>query len=307
MAKILVTGGAGFIGSHLVKRLLREGHDICVIDNLTTGDKHLLPPSVLFYEADITSPHINEPFKAFGPEVLIHLAAQTQVSVSQENPKADATVNIIGTLNLLNACVKGNVRHVIFASSAAVYGDVQTLPVTEETPASPLSAYGLSKLTAERYIELYAQLYGFVYTTLRFANVYGPKQSASTEAGVVTIFLHQLLNGQSPVIYGDGEQTRDFVYVEDVVQAIIDVLNTPQSGLFHVSSGEEVSVNALLRELCGILELPFNPIYQPERPGDIARSCLSNHKIKQAFHWTPRYSLKEGLQEMIMIEYNQKR
>ena len=299
MKKVLVTGGAGFIGSHVTEELLKAGYKVAVVDHLGSGKRSNLPDDVLFYKRDVVSPALKTVFEDFQPHVVIHLAAQSNVSDSVRNPRHDAQNNIMGTLQVLENCRDCRVERMIYSSSAAVYGQVQQLPITEDTPPAPLSPYGISKWTGEQYVKLYGDLYGISSLILRFANVYGPRQNMDTEAGVISVFTEDLLKGKCPIIYGDGHQTRDFIYVRDVARAILKSVNSEQTGLYHVSSGKEVSIKDVL-DLLGLLtERHVFPIYQPEKPGDIYKSCLSNARIKEDFDWFPSTSLEKGLAETI--------
>jgi UDP-glucose 4-epimerase len=291
----------------VVERLLVEGHEVSVLDNLSTGKRKRLPAQVKLFEMDILSPDLDQFFSDIRPEVIIHLAAQTDVNRSVENPYDDAKVNILGTVRLLQTGIKYGLRHFIFASSAAVYGDAREVPVQESAPLEPLSPYGLSKMTAESYLRLFSIRHDVVYTIFRLANVYGPGQEASPESGVITIFLENILNGVSPVVYGDGSQTRDFVYVRDVADGFRLAVQHPVQGVFHLSTGVETSINRLLDMLQELSGHSIQPVYRPARPGDIQRSALANDKARQILRWQPKYSIKVGLQEMLEISYNQTR
>lgn len=307
MTQVLVTGGAGFIGSHIVKRFVAGGYEVSVVDNLSSGRKEALPAHVPLFELDILSPELDRLLARLQPEVVIHLAAQTDVSFSVENPLADARINIEGTLNVLEAARKHGVRHFLFASSAAVYGEVDVLPVTESTPLRPLSPYGMSKMVGEGYVRLFAQTYDMVYTIFRLANVYGPGQERAKESGVTSIFFERLMKGEAPLVYGDGSQTRDFVYVRDVAEGFFLAVKSPMNGTFHLSTGEETSINRLLELLGRLFPAAPPPRYGKARPGDIWRSVLSNEKVRERLGWQPKYTLWEGLQEMGKIRYNQTR
>ena len=251
--KVLVTGGAGFIGSHVVDRCLAAGHEVAVVDNLSTGRREAVPPAARLSVIDIRSPDLIEVFRAERPEVVIHHAAQVEVRRSVENPLLDADVNILGSVNLLECSRRFGVTRVIYASSGgAVYGDTAVLPTPEDHPVRPASPYGVSKLTVEHYLECWAGLYGIRGVALRYANVYGPRQSPLGEAGVVAIFSHRLLRAQAVVINGDGLQTRDYVYVEDVAEANLIALEHPDAtGAVNIGTGVETSVVELLRAAPG--------------------------------------------------------
>ncbi|MBU7319642.1 NAD-dependent epimerase/dehydratase family protein [Paenibacillus oleatilyticus] len=294
---ILVTGGAGFIASHIVDALIEAGHRVYVIDNLSTGNREHLNEQASYYEVDILGEQIAEIFAETKPEIVIHHAAQIDVQTSIQNPMFDAKVNILGTIALLEQCRNHGVRKIIYASSAAVYGTPEYLGVDERHPLRPLSFYGISKHTPEHYIEAFSHLYDLDYTILRYANVYGIRQDPKGEGGVVSIFVDKLLRGEQPIIFGDGEQTRDFIYVKDIVSANMAALEKGSRGLFNVSCNEQTSVKELLQlmsELCGAT---FAPEYRAPRPGDIVHSRLDNTAAAQLLDWQPRYSLRDGLKE----------
>ncbi|WP_248927316.1 NAD-dependent epimerase/dehydratase family protein [Paenibacillus hamazuiensis] len=295
--KILVTGGAGFIASHIVDELIRLGHSVAVLDNFSTGKREYANPEARLYEADIVKDPLGAVFSGFKPEVVIHHAAQIDVQTSIKHPSLDAEINIVGTIKLLENCREHGVRKIVYASSAAVYGTPEYLPVDEKHPLKPLSFYGISKHTPEHYIEAFAHLYGLDFTILRYANVYGIRQDPKGEGGVVSIFVDKLLSGEKPVIFGSGEQTRDFIYVKDIVSANIAALDRGSRGLFNISRNEQTTVTELLRIMCRQLEKPFAPEYRPPRPGDIEHSRLDNTAALRELAWSPKYSLQEGMQE----------
>ncbi|EGL82035.1 NAD-dependent epimerase/dehydratase [Caldalkalibacillus thermarum TA2.A1] len=299
MKTVLVTGGAGFVGSHVVNHLQGKNYNVVVVDNLSSGQIDNIPDGTAFYPFDIVSSNLKVVFEKHRPEVVIHLAAQSHVGVSMENRKKDAQVNVMGTINLLDWCKVYKVQHVIFSSTAAVYGDQEQLPIKEEAPHNPLSPYALSKLTAEKYIQLYAGLYGFNYTVLRFSNVYGPRQANAAESGVITKFAERLLTNQSPIVYGDGTQTRDFIFVKDVADGIVSVLQNESGGIFNLSTASETSINEVLSTMYELIGRRIEPTYLPFRKGDIYRSCLSNSKAVQALGWTPKTSLHAGIKETL--------
>lgn len=297
--KILVTGGAGFIGSHLVEALIENGHTVGVLDNLSAGRLSHLHPDARFYEGDIKDHDFDKSFGRFAPNIVFHLAAQVDVQTSLKRPAFDADVNITGTLRVLEACKEYGLAKLVYASSAAVYGYPEFLPVSEEHRIQPLSFYGISKHTPEHYIRTFSELYGLDYTVLRYANVYGERQDAHGEGGVVSIFTNRLLKGETPVIYGDGEQTRDFIYVKDVVAANLAALQRGGKGIYNVSGNRRTSVNALLRLMCDISGTPFAPEYRDARTGDIVHSCLDNARAKRDLDWEPMVSLVDGLKATI--------
>ncbi|MDD2554391.1 MAG: NAD-dependent epimerase/dehydratase family protein [Desulfotomaculaceae bacterium] len=297
--RVLVTGGAGFIGSHIVDLLVETGCLVSVADNLSSGRFENINPRVNFYKIDIREQALAEAIAREKPEVVIHLAAQADVQRSLNDPLTDAEINILGTIKLLNACAGCGVGKVVYASTAAGYGNPSYLPVDEDHPKKPQSPYGVSKYIVEHYLRVYKEISAINYTVLRFANVYGARQDSSGEGGVVAIFADKLLRGESPLIFGDGEQTRDFIYVKDVAAASIAALRRGDSGTFNVSTGAGLSVNHLFRELKKITGSELEPVYQPPRPGDITQSYMANESTCVSLAWKPRYSLAEGLRETV--------
>ena len=295
--KVLVTGGAGFIGSHIVDQLLAEGHQVVVVDDLSTGSLDNVNPQASFVRLSVLDGELLGLFEREKFDAALHLAAQTIVGSSLEHPDIDARVNVLGTLQVLEGCRQHGVERIIFASTAAVYGDVTELPVPEEAPGQPASFYGLSKLTAERYIQMYHALYGLNYLILRYANVYGERQGDRGEGGVVSIFAGCLCRNNRLNIYGDGGQTRDFVYVGDVAAANVAAVTTPQTNrILNISSQTETSVNELASLFAEIAGEAACPVYHPVRSGDILRSTLRNREACAALDWQPRIVLREGLE-----------
>ncbi|MDQ0970515.1 UDP-glucose 4-epimerase [Neobacillus niacini] len=292
---VIVTGGAGFIGSNLVDRLINEGFDTYVIDNLSSGKRKFLNPRAKFYQSDILDlQKMKELFEEVKPKAVFHLAAQIDVQTSIHNPGLDAQMNILGTINIIELCKTYNSK-LIYSSSAAVYGPPLNLPVCEQHPIHPLSNYGISKYTPELYIRCYAQLYNVKYTILRYANVYGPRQMPKGEGGVISIFINKIINNEIPVVFGDGEHTRDFIYVEDVVTANLSALNAEKSGTYNISTNKRISINKLIEKINTILNKNVVPEYKAERLGDINHSCLDNQLAKMELKWQPKYSIIEGL------------
>lgn len=297
--RILVTGGAGFIGSHIVDAYINEGHKVSVIDNLSTGDKNNLNPDAKFYQADIRD-NISSIIRDVNPEIINHHAAQIDVRASVEDPATDAAVNIIGTVNIIGAGVKAGIKKFIFASSGgAIYGEQDYFPADEAHPTRPLSPYGVSKLACEKYLYYYKCNFGLDYLSLRYSNVYGPRQNPFGEAGVVAIFTHKLLEGEQPVINGDGFQTRDYVYVSDVVRANIKALEIKSSGEFNISTGIETSVNELFKNLADISGKKIKASHGPAKKGEQQRSCLSYKKARDILNWTPAVLIEEGLKQTV--------
>lgn len=293
--KIIVTGGAGFIGSHLVDALIKRGHEVHVLDNLTTGQLKNLNPKAIPHFVDICKGRAKELIIEVKPEVVYHLAAQADVGRSVTNPSFDAEVNINGTINILEACSELSVKKLIFASTSAVYGNLETDLLKEEDITAPTSYYGLSKLTAESYIRMFNELYALPYTILRYANVYGPRQIPKGEGGVVAVFLDRLARGRSLTIHGDGEQTRDLIYVKDVVEANLAALKLGNGQTLHVSTSQRTSINDMVKRLETLHHQPIKTIRAIGRIGDIKHSCLDNRKAMQFLNWSPKIDILDGL------------
>lgn len=294
--KIVVTGGAGFIGSHLVDRLIQEGHEVAVVDNLSTGKRKNLNRAATFYKMDIQSSSLERVFRRERPAMLMHLAAQMDVRRSVADPVFDAQVNILGTLNVLHQAVQHGTRKVIFASSGgAIYGEQEVYPAPETHPTRPLSPYGISKLSGEHYLTYYQGLSGIQAVILRFANVYGPRQDPEGEAGVVSIFSQKLLHGEQPIINGNGRQTRDFVYVDDVVEAHLAVMGKEVQGIYNVGTGEETTINQLFRILADLTNPQSKELHGPAKKGEQLRSVVDAGKLRKELGWEPKVSLREGL------------
>lgn len=293
--RILVTGGAGFIGSHIVDTYVSEGHEVFVIDNLSTGNKENLNPAARFYQADIRD-DISALIRDINPEVINHHAAQMDIRTSVKDPTFDAATNIIGTLNVIEAGIKAGIKKFIFASSGgAIYGEQDYFPADEFHPTRPLSPYGISKLACEKYLYYYNCNFGLDYVSLRYSNVYGPRQNPFGEAGVIAIFTRKLIKGEQPVINGDGLQTRDYVYVAEVVSANVKALRLNHTGEFNISTGIETSVNKLSDDLTRISGRSINVPHGPAKKGEQRRSCLSYDRAKDILGWTPAVSMAEGL------------
>ncbi|WP_150270381.1 NAD-dependent epimerase/dehydratase family protein [Paenibacillus tepidiphilus] len=293
--RIAVTGGAGFIGSNIVDELIQLGHQILIVDNLFTGKEENINKAAAFALIDINSPELFEVFMDFQPEVVIHHAAQVSVSKSLADPLLDQELNIRGTLNLLQGCVKSNVRKIIYASSAAVYGNPQYLPVDEEHSTVPTSFYGISKYVPESYLKIYFELYGLEYTILRYANVFGPRQDHLGEGGVISIFVNNVLENKTLNVNGDGSQTRDFIFVKDVVSANIAALNAGDREVVNIGTNYRVSVNGLVDVMSAVIDQTIQCKYLDPKPGDIKNSCLDNNKAANVLGWGPEYTLEEGL------------
>lgn len=298
--KIVVTGGAGFIASHIVDAYIQLNHEVYIIDDLSTGQTRNLNSRAKVYNLDIADPRAGRLIAEIRPQVLNHHAAQMDVRRSVADPTFDARVNIIGFINLLEACKDTGVKRVIFSSSGgAVYGDREPIPAAEAHETLPLSPYGVSKLTGELYLGYYSMAFGLPYVALRYANVYGPRQSTKGEAGVVAIFISQLLAGKNPVINGDGKQTRDYVFVGDVVRANIAALDSESTGAVNIGTGRETDVVTLCELLRQGVGSQVKPVHGPAKPGEQRRSCLDTSLAAAALGWRPEVELEEGLRRTI--------
>lgn len=297
MTNILVTGGAGFIGSHLTDCLLENGCDVTVVDDLSHGSIANLNPKAKFVHMDIREEGFLELMKVSNFTYVFHLAAQADVQKSIVNPMFDAAVNVMGTLNVLEGCRLSNVRKIIYSSTAAVYGIPEALPIPEDSDKRPCSGYGLSKMVPEMYLDLYCQLYGLDYTILRYSNVFGPRQDSSGEGGVIAIFLHKMLQGHTPIIFGDGNQTRDFIYVRDVCQANLIAVQKASRALVNVSSSNQVSINEVFQVCAKLSGFKAEPTYKAAKPGDIRHSYLDNSLASSLLGWQPKVDLVDGLRE----------
>jgi UDP-glucose 4-epimerase len=297
--KTLVTGGAGFIGSHIADLLLAQGHDVAVVDSLVTGKRANVPSDARFYEMDIRHAELRPVLAAEKPEVVFHEAAQMSVKVSTDRPIYDAEVNVVGLLNLLEGCVAAGVRKIVFASSGATYGNPQYLPMDEDHPQSPAAPYGITKMATEHYLRYYAEDHGLQFTTLRYGNVYGPRQDAHGEAGVVAIFTKQLLMGQVPTIHWDGEQVRDYVHVRDVARANAAALNKGANRVYCVATGVGTSVNNLYALLAELLETHVEPRRAERRAGDLREAYFDVARADQELVWRPEVELRAGLSDTV--------
>ena len=296
--KILVTGGAGFIASQIVDAYLREGHNVYILDNLSTGFERNINPKAYFIKSDITNSKILDLFTKEKFEVVNHHAAQIDVRKSVNDPIFDANTNILGTINLLQCCIKTGVKKFMFASTGgAVYGEQEYFPADEKHPTNPVSPYGITKLTIEKYLYFYKNEYGLNYTILRYANVYGPRQNPFGEAGVVAIFVNKLLKNENPIINGDGNQTRDYVFVEDVVKANVLTLNSQLSDIYNVGTTVETSVNDVFSKLNSIAGNKAIEKHGPAPKGEQARSVITSEKLFQKFNWKPSVKIDDGLRK----------
>ncbi len=298
--KILVTGGAGFIGSNVSDALVGEGHNVVIVDNLSTGKEENINPGAQFYNVDITDEEaLEDVFRSFEPEVVFHIAAQIDVRKSVEDPAFDAEVNVVGSVNVFRMSVQYGVRRVVLSSTGgALYGEVGQLPVSEGASVEPVSPYGVSKYCAENYLNYFKRLYGLERVILRYGNVYGPRQDPLGEAGVVAIFTRKILDGESPTIFGDGTQTRDYIYVEDVVKANVLALEGKE-GIYNIGTGKETSVNELVEIFSKVLGREIKPEYTSPRIGEVTRISLNGDMAKRELGFTPKYSLPEGIKKTI--------
>jgi len=301
VSKVLVTGGAGFIASHLVDALVAEGHDVAIIDNLSTGKEANVNPAatlsvVDIRDADATAKVIGD----FRPEIIHHLAAQASVVVSTEDPAFDAQTNIIGSLNVLVPFRKTGGKRFIFTSSGgAVYGDPASLPVSEDAVCAPICPYGVSKYAFEVYLRAAHAESGLDYVIMRYANVYGPRQDPHGEAGVIAIFTNLLMAGKEPHIFGDGEATRDYIHVSDIVAANMAAMDAPAHSVFNVGTGVQTSVNTLFDVLSKAFGHTDPPIHDPARPGEVRHTYLDCTRLKETTGWVPKYDLPAGIQNTV--------
>ena len=298
--KILVTGGAGFIGSNVVDAYIEKGYKVVVVDDLSSGKKENLNKKAKFYKLDICDGALDGIFKKEKFDVVNHHAAQVDVRKSIADPSFDVRVNIEGSLNILENCRKYKIKKIIFASSGGViYGECDGPPPNEDSPASPISPYGVNKYAVECYLYAYGKIYSLKYIALRYGNVYGPRQDPYGEAGVVAIFSGKTLNNEEVNIFGDGEQVRDYVYVGDVVRANILCLESDDNEIFNIGTGKSTSVNQLFSEMKELTHYSKQAIYKPARAGELIRSSLDVGKVKQKLGWRAETSLKQGLKETI--------
>ncbi len=301
--RILVTGGAGFIGSHIVDHFIAAGHEVAVVDNLWEeggGKEENLNPQARFFRADITDEAtLQALFDVIRPEVVSHQAAQHSVAISTKNPHLDARVNVLGLLNVLSSCTRVGTRKLIFASSGATYGTPAWLPVDEEVPQRPESPYGITKMIAEHYLRYWQEAHGLAYTALRYGNVYGPRQDPNGEAGVIAIFAKRFLNHEPVRIDWDGEQKKDYVYVEDVAHANLLAIEQGENEICCIGTGRAASVNELYQALANITGYHPEIVRAPKRPGDIYLTYFDCRKAEQMLGWRPEVSLDEGIEKTV--------
>ena len=303
---ILVTGGAGFIASHIVDAYVKEGHNVIVIDDLSSGVRENVNSAAEFHQLDIRKPEVEQIFQRNAIDVVNHHAAQMDVRRSVADPKFDASVNVLGGLNIFEAARQYGVKKIIFSSTGgAIYGEQDYFPADEEHPVRPLSPYGITKLVTEKYLFYYREVHGIEHVILRYANVYGPRQNPHGEAGVVAIFAKKMLEGENPVINGDGTQTRDYTFVGDVVKGNLLALQYKGSNIFNVGTGIETDVNELFRVLRGCLGSDCPESHGPAKQGEQRRSVISYKKIERELGWRPLVGFSEGLQ--LTAEYFKKK
>ncbi len=304
--KLLITGGAGFIGSNLQDKLIELGHQVGIIDNFKTGQKDFINAQATLFEADIKDKtSLINIFNDFKPEVVFHLAAQADVPTSMANPKEDLQINIVGTINVLEACRQAGTKKIIYSNTGgALYGEVpeKDFPVTEDYPVlKPTSFYGVSKLSGEYYVKLYGNLFKLNWVSLRYSNVYGPRQEGNKEAGVVAIFTTKLLRKERPTINGDGLHVRDYIFVSDVVEANLKALDFPESDAFNISEGNQVTTKQVFEAIESELHTGLTPNYGPERLGDARKINLSNEKAKRLLSWEPQVDFQTGIKKTIQF------
>jgi UDP-glucose 4-epimerase len=293
--RALVTGGAGFIGSHICERFAAAGYDVIALDDLSTGKRENVPDGVRLAEVDIVNRTVVDGvFDEVRPVICCHLAAQASVTVSMREPRRDFMVNVEGTLNVVNAAARVGAPVVFSSTGGALYGDAASIPTREETPAEPLAPYGASKLAGEAYVATWGRLNELPNVVLRLGNVYGPRQSPHGEAGVVAIFSSRLLRGETPVVFGDGRQTRDYIHVEDIAQAFFVTATSGRAGTFNVGWGKERTVSELLEVLAAAAGISAEPRFEPLRKGELQRSALDSTRLR-ALGWSPRIGFEEGL------------
>lgn len=298
--KTLVTGGCGFIGSNLVDKLIDLGYDVLVVDNLITGKEENINKKAKFYKINLTNyKNLESIFSTLKPEIVFHLASNASVTESIKNPKFDAENNILGSINLFELSIKNKVKRIIYSSTGgAVYIEGKNLPKKENAKISPISPYGVSKYCVEKYLDYYKNLYKIERVTLRYSNVYGPRQDPFGEAGVVAIFTNRILKGERPIVYGDGNQTRDFIYVDDVIKANILSIDG-EDDIYNIGTGIETSINELIKIFSKILDKNIEPIYDEKREGEIYRISLSTKKAERQLKFKFETSLEEGIKKTV--------
>lgn len=300
--KILVTGGSGFIGSHLVDRYINLGHEVIVIDDLSTGSREHINTKAKYIITSLSNPQLNQIIRDIKPDIINHNAAQCNVRFSVDHPSIDIEKNIVNTIRLLNAAGNAQVSKIIFASTGgAVYGDTSQIAITETTQCLPRSPYGINKLAAENYIRMYAQVYGYEWLILRYSNVYGPRQNPRGESGIISIMIDRIRRGKKPVLFGNGEQVRDFIHIEDVIDAnmLLHKFDLITNDILNVGTQRGTSINNLVNIMSGILHQTIIPEYVPAKKGDLLWNVLCNEKLTK-LGWVPKISLEEGIEELLI-------
>ncbi len=298
--KFLVTGGAGFIASHIVDRLINEGYEVVIVDDLSTGSEGNLNPNARFYKMDIRSPELASIFEDEKPDYVSHHAAQVLVARSLREPMLDCWLNIEGSINIIHLSQKYGVKKIIYASTGgALYGEPEYLPVDEDHPVNPLAPYGATKHTVEHYLYMYGVNNGLNYTVLRYPNIYGPRQNPHGEAGVIAIFTQKMLDAEQPIIFGDGTATRDYVYIDDIVDANMLAVTNGDRLICNLGSNIETSVNEIFDLLKEEFQFPLNPIRKPKRVGEVYRICLTNERAKAELGWSPKVPFEEGVRRTV--------
>lgn len=302
--RIIVTGGAGFIGSNIVNRFIDLGHEVAIIDNISTGRRCNIDPRADFFEADLRDREgLQRVFDAFKPQIVDHHAAQIDVRKAVDDPVYDATVNVLGGINIIQAAMAVGVEKFIYASTGgAVYGNPETIPCTEEHRIRPISPYGLTKHTVEHYLELYGIIEGLKYTVLRYANVFGPRQDPKGEAGVNAIFTGLMLEGKTPTIFGKGDKTRDYVYVGDVVEANVLALEKGEGEIINIGTGIQTSDQEVFDAIAAATGFEGKPLYAEERKGEVRHIAIDNSKARRVLGWEPKVSFREGAR--LTVEHN---
>lgn len=300
--KAIVTGGAGFVGSHIVDALIAEGIETCVVDSLWEkggGRTENVNPLATFYKMDIGSPSLATVFERERPDIVYHEAAQHSVAISTDDPELDAQVNILGTMNVLRCCTKAGTKKIVFASTGATHGIIDTLPITEKTPQRPGCPYGITKMAAEYYLRYWYDRYGLKYTIFRYANIYGPRQDATGEAGVIAIFAKKIIAGEPVMIRWDGEQTRDFVYVGDVARANLMAATAGSGQVYCLGTGIGISINSIFRQISRYTGNQVAVIKAKKTPGDQRDSLFDSSKARRDLGWVPEIPLCEGIEKTV--------
>lgn len=306
--KILITGGAGFIGSNIADALILKKHEVIIFDNLSSGKKDNINPKAKFYKADIfNKKDVLSIFNNEKPDIVIHNAAQIDVRRSVADPYADAEINILGSINILNACIENNVKKIIFASSGGtIYGECGIKAPTEELKGNPLSPYGIAKFSVEHYIKFFSSISKLKYTILRYGNVYGPRQDPKGEAGVIAIFAAKMIKGEDIIVFGDGKQMRDYVFISDIVDANIKSLKNANNEILNIATSKAVSVNELVKVMSEALDYKGKIIYKPKRDGELFKSFLNIKKAGKVLNWKPEMDLRKGILKTLDFFKSQK-